>query len=506
MNANVNQDRLPRRWSKEGFWPFRLEALSPIFIGSGETLSPLDYVIKDQKIYLVDSETWLAKNYNKNRELNQALESGDLRALRRLIARDLDPELYGLGQIEICCSELAENLRTNISKPNSHSKVEVRSFVRNPLTYTPFIPGSSLKGAISTPLIDYLNQPERCKGRPLKDNYKERLKDFLGPITTHTMQGLKLADLPIAPGVTKLYRPQEIKLHHDPHKTATPKDPCEALPPLSKLYGSLQLDYRRAEMALELPDGQKISWPELRQICNEFYKKRFEDEWNKFYQILPQAQPVRETMAPVRERLGKLKKEELLLRLGRYSHIECVTVSDNDPQHRKGCGRTRTLADGLRPFGWVILSPCTETEYRQGLAKLAEALTEARIERARKYAGRAQIKDERQERAANQSFAVFEPPVQPEEVSAAISLPEPETLTPLERLMRLLSAPGAAHDIKSEGKASELYNMLDSLQNNERSEAAQVLKDYWFSINKWEGKLSKKQKDKVDKVKKILGL
>ena len=38
--------RSPRQWRSEGFLPFRLEVLTPVHIGSGDVLSPLEYVIR----------------------------------------------------------------------------------------------------------------------------------------------------------------------------------------------------------------------------------------------------------------------------------------------------------------------------------------------------------------------------------------------------------------------------------------------------------------------------
>ena len=43
---------------------------------------------------------------------------------------------------------------------------------------------------------------------------------------------------------------------------------------------------------------------------------------------------------------------EALIRLGRFSHIECMTVSrSGGPPERRGS--TRTLVAGELPFGWA---------------------------------------------------------------------------------------------------------------------------------------------------------
>ncbi len=58
--------RSPRQWRSEGFLPFRLEVLTPVHIGSGDVLSPLEYVIRKKngkaRLYRIDLQSWLMRH------------------------------------------------------------------------------------------------------------------------------------------------------------------------------------------------------------------------------------------------------------------------------------------------------------------------------------------------------------------------------------------------------------------------------------------------------------
>ena len=56
----------------------------------------------------------------------------------------------------------------------------------------------------------------------------------------------------------------------------------------------------------------------------------------------------------------------MLIRVGHYSHSRCVTIDNSKPWAKsgkdgmlQGPNTTRTLANGLLPFGWILLSECS---------------------------------------------------------------------------------------------------------------------------------------------------
>ena len=133
-SAGASPATSPRRWNAEGFLPFRLEVLTPILVGSGEDLSPLEYVIREESggyaLHLTDAAAWLLAE-RENSAVSAALNAGEMLTLRRLMTDRLDVNLYSLGRVPIQSSEVARTLQARITDPRSLSKAEVMSFVRN---------------------------------------------------------------------------------------------------------------------------------------------------------------------------------------------------------------------------------------------------------------------------------------------------------------------------------------------------------------------------------------
>lgn len=503
----------PRRWTREGFIPFRLDVLTPVFVGSGGDLSPLEYVIREENdgyaLHLADTEAWLTTAQDRE-DIRAALDRGDMLRLRRLMNEQMDTALHSLGRIPVPSAATARELQARINDPKSLSNAEVQPFARNPATMAAFVPGSSLKGAMSTPLIDSLDHGglRAAVRSPDRRAYSKTMEGLLGTIREHAMQALKVSDVPVPPGGTRIVAAREVR--REEGKPGTPKTPCETLPPSAvggmPLYGRLFMDATGGGPRITLPNGKALTLVELGERCKAFYGKRFRDELEKFYRR-PHLDGVGRALQSVLARIEALDPErEILLRVGHYSHVECVTVSDNAPQGRKGVfGRTRTLADRELPFGWLVLSFCDEEEYRQGLARVEEAIAVAAQEReTRRQAREADLRralDERRRlaEAAAQARARAEEEQRRREHEAAEREERLAALSPEERAIAEVAAPDAA-----EAQSMALFARLDSLEDGLRAKAAAALRDCWQRLGKWEGKLSKKQAAKVAEVKRLL--
>ena len=502
-------DRPPRRWTTESFIPFRFEILTPVFIGTGTDLSPLEYIIRKEAggyaLHLVDSQSWLLASQDKP-DISAALKAGKMSGLRRLMDEHLDAGLYSMARIPVTSVSLAEELLGRIRNPNSLSNAEIQPFPRSPVSMAAYVPGSSLKGSLSTPLIDWLDKGGRL--RNARAGYKSEMSRLLGSIEHHAMQALKISDVPVPPDSTGIVAASEVR--KAPGKPGTPKTPCEALLPGAgnlPLYGRLLMDSTGGKPAITLPSGQQISLAKLGEICKSFYYRRFAGELDKFYRQ-PHLASVGRALQPVLRRIEVLDPErEILLRVGHYSHVECVTVTDNAPQGRKGFGKTRTLANRELPFGWVLLSFCSMAEYEAGSSAVAAAIEAAasecetrRAEReaqilrmAEEHARLATAAEEARSRAAEAQRQKEREAAEREAMLAALS--------PEERRIVELAGPDA-----TEQQSMELYMLLKDMDGEQQLRAARALRDCWQRLGKWGGKqLSKKQAQKVAELKAILG-
>ena len=117
---------------------YQLQTVTPVHIGSGETLSHIDGCYANGRWYHIDLDKVLAH------------PSTDLNALTSDMAqRDFRWERY-LQQHNTDLSELSAY---NLPCPRSPEEVEIREAIKT-AGNRPFIPGSTLKGAIRTALLE----------------------------------------------------------------------------------------------------------------------------------------------------------------------------------------------------------------------------------------------------------------------------------------------------------------------------------------------------------------
>lgn len=521
--AGNSGQRKPRLWNDKGFLPFRLEMLTPVHIGSGDTLSPLEYVLRQHedawRLYRLDMRAWFAE-YGQDSPVRGAVESTDLKRIQRVVnektgPRAEDAERFALFSCRIPDTSLAETLQNALDR-QSGKKGEVSAILRNPADGSVCLPGSSLKGALSTPLINWRDQEQSgskqgdcLKGASNPYEYRKLMEQMFGDIRSHAMQALKVADLVAPPDICTIVKAEEKRLKESARE-ATPKNACEVIPPGTMLYGRLHFDAASGKPLIQGPKWQ-LDFDELRKLCNEFYRKRFQDELTKFY-TLPHLHHVQAALQPVIEKLNALNGENppLLLRVGHYSHVESVTVDVNAPQGRRFdirdetgktirnpdgnprktdpvFGTTRTLANGELPFGWVLLHFCTPEEYADGILQTDVDIENAAAERralVQEAVEQAQRKAEEAERLRRET-----------EARLAAMTPEEREIDAVESLRA------------TEYEANELYNKLMQgfLDKNIQLKAAQALQVFWQNLGKWEGKaLSKKQTKKVQDVRALL--
>ncbi len=140
---------------------YQLETLTPVHIGTGETLNFMDGCYANGRWYRIDLDRVLAHPSTDLNALTSEMTRRDFRWQRYLSQRNMDP------------SELSNY---SLSCPQSPENVEIREAIKT-VDNRPYIPGSTLKGALRTRLLwDIVNN----KGAEHYDqslNYLEALSD-----------------------------------------------------------------------------------------------------------------------------------------------------------------------------------------------------------------------------------------------------------------------------------------------------------------------------------------
>ena len=363
----------------------RLEILTPVHIGSGDTSDPLDYVLTTENgvdyFCQIDLDAWL-EDYPDQEELAEVLDGGNLAGIRKYIADNLDVDIYGRNRSRILSAEIGRKYKQHIADTKSPNQLLIDPALKNPLTGGLIIPGSSIKGAIRTAVIDWCDIHWNLNLKNTwKHEYTQTLERALGSIRDSAFKQLKIGDFEAFTNASATVTAKEKSIKAD--KKGTPKNDCEVClsnatePEPQAVYGRIAIgkqgDSKNTVLSCTM-NRQVKNWNynELMQLVNDFYKKRYEDEKLKFYRQ-PHFSATRETVILMMDKqFANLTSNQMIMRVGHYSHIESMTITHNKPGGKKGFGKTRTLADGVYPFGWIKLTLCSEEEYRHYQQKKAQ--------------------------------------------------------------------------------------------------------------------------------------
>ncbi len=492
-----------------------LEVLSPVHVGTGDSLDPMSYLMREEDgtpyCYTVDTAAWIGHHPDPE-GLAERFAKSELPAIRAMVAQELDPRAFGTARSKVASRDVFETYRKEMASQASRTSLLIGPNLRNQANQAPLVPGSSLKGAMRTAVIDYLDQEQglglKAAARRGKNGYTKALQRALGSIQDDAFKMLKVGDFEAPVDTSLVVRAQEISLN--PDKQATPKAPCEVLASMClsgsgnsfawHLYGRASLGDHQSELLVINQGHFRASWDwnALADLVSRFYLSRYEKEISKFYSSgihHDTGDYLRKVLGPVIEARSQ---GEMFLRVGHYSHIECMTITDNNPQSSKGYGKTRTLADGFYPFGWVKLSPCPGERHQEGTArkrKHDQRQIEARL------ALRNQAARELEERRRQQE-ELKEAQRRAEEEGAKREA-ELEAMPPDERHLKQLQD----GQLSEQDMVVKLYRRLDEMEEDLRKRVALALKDYWQEHGKWgkKKKHNKRQQLKVQKIKEILG-
>jgi len=128
---------------------YRLEILSPTHIGSGQEYSALDGVFQDGQWYLIDLNKVVERSKEDPTNLANAMMQPGFNWASWLQKRHILP---------------AEVAAHRVACPQNPGSTKIRACIRDPF-WRPYIPGSTLKGAIRTAILEELVTAESPQRR-----------------------------------------------------------------------------------------------------------------------------------------------------------------------------------------------------------------------------------------------------------------------------------------------------------------------------------------------------
>jgi len=273
---------------------YELEVISPVHIGSGGTISPIEYVVEDN-FYRVDMDGLFEDDGFDTEGFIEDAKAGAFYIGRFDSKHAKEHVRYAL--------DISQSARTKLQELIDSRSSEVREHIKtNDFVY---IPGSSIKGAIRTAILwgvlkndpDKFNRAKRHLENLIRSNDrvdKKRVadrieKEVFGRDPTHDLlKALQVSD-------TNAVAAKSLKVEEVRTLTTTPQGHnwkgfytyVEAMKTGTKLDLELKNDkfLLEGDAARELHFGSKQSiLREIPKICNDFTDRFIEAEINFYRQ------------------------------------------------------------------------------------------------------------------------------------------------------------------------------------------------------------------------------
>ncbi len=349
-------------------YPVNLHILSPIHIGTGQELDPFSYIIRDKTLFLIDLVKWM-ETYPDQDKLYKMTDSDNFASVRSFIADNFDLETAIQAAIPLDNPKLADTYHKAVRDKNPRNQVLISPMIRNEVSMEAYIPGSSVKGAIRTAIASYFVEAAGVTSKDDRGRFDYNQKIF-GGIKDDPMRFLKLSDVSLGKSGTVIVEAVEYPLN--PDKSLTPKGHMEVS--LSQCHTGKPFVFPlRFSMAQFELHKTKINPEFVIDSLYRFYVPKYEEEYKKFFQS-QRAGRIQQGIVSMNKAVADLRTNETLIRIGHFSHVECITLDTvRNPRTRLGkdrkplpWGKTRTLANGYFPFGWAKLEfPDIESKPRQ---------------------------------------------------------------------------------------------------------------------------------------------
>lgn len=354
---------------------FQILPLSPIHIGSGQRLSPEDYFFDRDALLRIDTPRLLASlNPAARHQFETLLDQGDLSKTREFLRNAFAafPRRNALIRYRIPLGPSSlDDLRSLTAHPERRGDIHV--LPRNPYSGDIVIPGSAIKGALRTALLNrFLQEVPSAQNHLASLPVRERSRDLAARIfeaPSHATERdparlLKVSDASWPQSFIRVDKTHLRKLGRDDSQTAGIQAHFERL--LSQADQTLPNPLPTLTISLQIPSPlhkttitRPFDWPNLIYAANNFFSERLQAECDRFPFL---GSAYHHWNLPPSFRPGA----DLLLRVGRFCHFDSLSLNhlrqSENRQTRQpiyNIGSTRTLCpirpNLAAPFGWLVL-------------------------------------------------------------------------------------------------------------------------------------------------------
>lgn len=373
----------------------KIEPLTPIHIGTGEELTPLDYLVsqkvgeskfKNPMYFKFSSDKILARLVEQKNQQQLALfenlsTSANMKDLQNFFNKN-----FTLDDLDYPCeitNGFLQKYKSNIGKDPLQNASVVNQLYRPEGLKTPVIPGSAIKGSIRTAVLNSIlyNIPdvhynelktafsqERNK-KDFNTKIQKKLLNNYSDAKNDPFRAVQIGDATFSAKGSQIVG-ELFNVSFNEQKECLEKIKMQIL--AETIKGSL-LGGKVTSCFNILLDNplmktdqikKEISIKEIQIACNEFYKTQFSNEYKKFYQNCYENTDKIVELEKVIDEVCE-SKDSFVIRLGRWSQVEFVTMGSDFRMPKtsinkktgksKAWGTTRTLFDyngQYLPMGW----------------------------------------------------------------------------------------------------------------------------------------------------------
>lgn len=481
---------------------FSLRTVTPVHIGCDEVYEPTSFVIDAEKKELVSFATadFLERlDSDALAKFSEICKKGTIVSLLELFKFMRSQANLVDGQRVAIPPALVEHYESTLKLPLNENRVkqELNSFqikrtAFDPLSGTAYIPGSAIKGAIRTAVLNLRNQENKAPFSRTGRELQEKLLSFdFRHLESDPFRLIKVSDFFPVNDVKRaiVYAVDQKKKISDKEAQAVYQI-LETVTAGVEFVGSVTI---LANPGRDSGIQQPITMKEVTTALRSFYSAEKQREEVELAGIGCKAAEL------------VIQSNVLPLRIGRHSGAESVTIAG----HRKikilqGRGidpkfldhattiwlaagvKKPTVRQNLQPFGWVQFEPLAADSGQQGLNKasaqkraaLSNMETKIAVMRQREEESRARQEEEKRMKAEKAAQLAAEKAEQ--EAAAARERQALAAMSEADRIIYLIQQANT-----SEETLDELVGRLETLPIEEQEGVAVRIRSFWETENKW---------------------
>lgn len=490
-----------------------IEIQSPVHVGCDEVYEPTGFVIDEanQQLIHFDPVMFLSTLDPKDRERFSAIcQEGTISSIQKIYQFFRGKPAQG-RRVNLCDGFLNHYSQT-LNLPDNRLQQELNKFSIQRTAFRvadgrPYLPGSSIKGALRTGHLNAVCQGKKTGGssKDIEKNLLEYSKiddDPFGRVKVSDFQPVGDTQTRVIYAVNKKKRPSE-------KEARGPYQILEVIQPGALFQGIVEVQDTAFSPHIRKP----IQLDELLSGAVGFYLKEFHREAGELESI---------QISPPSLKTPDQGGNALPLRIGRHSGAESVTIAGNRNIKIMKGGREKPIyldhattlwlaanqqnaaaASSLNPFGWVAIASLSPEERTTITSRENEYIREKNREAEEKLA-RAEMQrkvEETEKRLAEEKKAAIQHQQEKEkELEQKL-----EQMGPEERFIYECDT-----GIVVEQQINAIYNRIDEISDEFKKEIASRLATYWQNNNMWTKKDAanhnqwKKIRDRKEKLQQIL--